>query len=121
MEWTITFLPEERIVVIKTSGVADEKSSNEMAKSISKIMAKHLALRCLIDHTDISSVSGSVVEMYDRPKGLINIVPFKIKIAEVVLPIHKKHFDFLEIVFRNRGFNFRIFDDRELAIQWLTK
>ena len=122
MEWTISFLPEKRIVVIKTSGVADETSSKEMAKSILKTMAKHLALRCLIDHTDISSVSGSAVEMYHRPKGLINLgVPFKVKIAEVVLPLHKTHFDFLEIVFRNRGFDFRIFNDRELAIQWLTK
>ena len=122
MEWTISFLPEKRIVVIKTYGVADETSSMEMVKNISRNMAKHLSLRCLIDHTDISSVSGSTVEIYYRPKGLINIgVPFKVTIAEVIKPEHREHFHFLETVFRNRGFNFRIFDDRESAMEWLTK
>jgi hypothetical protein len=122
VEWTISFLSDKKIVVIQTYGVADETSTVEMAKNISKTMAKHLALRCLIDHSAISSVSGGTVEMYYRPNVLIKIgVPFKIKIAEVVLPAHKKHFGFLETVFRNRGFDFRIFEDRESAIHWLTK
>lgn len=122
MDWAITFLPKQRIVVIQTYGVADEKSSIEMAKIISKTMAKHLATRCLIDHTAIHSVSGSTVEIYFRPDRFVRLgVPVKIKIAEMVLPEHKEHFGFLETVCRNRGFNFRIFGDRESAIQWLTE
>jgi len=122
MEWTISFLPDQQIVVIQTLGVADETSSAEMAKSIAKTMAQHKAMRCLIDHTAISSVSGNTIEIYYRPKGLSEIgIPAKVKIAEVVLPAHKEHFDFLETVCRNRGFDFCTFDDRESAIQWLTK
>ena len=122
MEWTISFLPNKKIVVIQTHGVADETSSIEMAKNISKAMARYLTTRCLIDHSAISSVSGRTVEIYYRPNGLIKIgVPFKIKIAEVVLPAHKEHFSFLETVFRNRGFDFHVFYDREAAIEWLTK
>jgi hypothetical protein len=121
MEWTISFLPKQPIVVIQTYGVADETSSIAMAKNISKTMAKYMAMRCLIDHSAISSVSGNTVEIYYRPNGFIKIgVPFNIKIAEVVLPAHKEHFGFLETVCRNRGFDFRIFDDQEAAIQWLT-
>jgi hypothetical protein len=37
--------------------------------------------------------------------------------AEVTPPAYKEHFDFLETVGRNRGFNFRIFNDQETAIQ----
>jgi hypothetical protein len=123
VEWTISFLPDKKIVVIQTYGVADETSSIEMAKNISKTMAIHLASRCLIDHSAISSVSGNTIEIYYRPNKLINLgIPFiKIKIAEVVLPAHKEHFGFLETVFRNRGFDFRMFDDRESAIHWLTE
>jgi len=122
MEWTVSFLSDKRIVVIETRGDADDAGSFEMAKSIPKAMIKYKTLRCLIDHSAIQSVSGNVSEIYNRPKRLINIgIPFKVKIAEVVLPLHKEHFGFLEMVFRNRGFDFCIFNDRELAIQWLTK
>jgi len=122
MEWTTSFLREQRIVLIETSGVADTAGSFEMAKGISKAMAVRLATRCLIDHTAITSTSGSMSEVYYRPQGVFKFsIPFRIKIAEVVLPVHKKHFEFLETVFRNRGFDFHVFQDRELAIQWLTR
>ncbi|MEJ2551147.1 MAG: hypothetical protein P8Z34_10725 [Anaerolineales bacterium] len=122
MEWTISFLPDQQIVVIRTSGVADEKSSLEMVKSISKTMAEYNASRCLVDHSAIDSVSGSSVEIYYRPQKLNKIgIPSKIKIAEVVLPAHREHFSFLNAVCLNYGFSFRIFDDQEAAIQWLIK
>jgi len=122
MEWTISFLPDQQIVVIQTQGVADGASSLEMAKSISKIMFEHQALRCLIDHSALSAVSGKVVNLYYRPQELREVgVPTRIKIAEVVLPLHAAHFGFLETVCRNQGFNFRIFNQREPAVQWLTE
>jgi hypothetical protein len=122
MEWTISFLPDQQLVIIQTQGVADEAGSREMARSITKTMAQYQVLRCLIDHSALSSVSGSAIEIYDRPQELSEIgVPAKIKIAEVVLPAHQEHFGFLETVCRNRGFYFCVFDNRQSAIQWLTK
>jgi len=122
MEWTITFLSDQQLVVIQTHGVADEKGSLEMAKIIAKTMAEYKVMRCLIDHSAIDSVSGNAIEIYYRPKELTEIgVPSRVKIAEVVPPAHNKYFDFLETVCRNRGFDFSTFNDREAAIQWLTK
>jgi hypothetical protein len=122
MEWTISFLSDLQIVVIQTHGIADETTSLEMAKSIAKAMAQHQAMRCLVDHSAISSVSGSVVKTYYRPDELREVgIPSKVKIAEVVSPIHKEHFGFLENVCRNRGFDFLVFNDQEAAIKWLTK
>jgi hypothetical protein len=122
MEWTVSFLPDQQIVVIKTQGTADETSSIEMAKSISKTMIENQTTRCLIDHSAISSVSGNVVKIYHRPQELRKVgVASTVKIAEVVLPVHKAHFGFLETVCRNNGFDFCIFDEQESAIQWLTK
>jgi len=122
MEWTISFLSDQQLVVIQTHGVADETSSLEMAKIIAKTMAEYKVMRCLIDHSAIDSVSGNVIEIYYRPKELTEIgVPSRVKIAEVVPPAHNEHFGFLETVCRNRGFDFSTFNDRESAIQWLTK
>ena len=121
MEWTVSFLPDEQIVVIQTHGVADEAGSLEMAKSIARTMSEYNAERCLIDHSGIHSVSGAVIKIYYRPQELREVgIPSKVRIAEVVLPAHKAHFDFFETVCRNRGFDFRIFNERESAIQWLV-
>ena len=122
MEWKISFLSDQQIVVIETSGVADETSSLEMAKSISKTMMQYKATRCLIDHSALISVSGGSVEIYYRPQVLSKTgISSEVRIAEVVLPAHKEHFGFLEYVCRNNGFDFRVFEDRVSAIQWLTK
>ena len=122
MEWKSTFLPDEQIVVIKTFGAADEASSLEMAKSISKTMMQYKSTRCLIDHSALISVSGGSVEIYYRPQVLSKTgISSEVRIAEVVLPAHKEHFGFLEYVCRNNGFDFRVFESRESAIQWLTK
>jgi hypothetical protein len=122
MEWNSSFLQDEQIVVIKTFGNADEKTSMEMAKSISQTMIENKATRCLIDHSALLSVSGSSVDIYYRPQGISNTgIPSDVKIAELVKPAHKSHFGFLEYVCRNNGFDFRVFESREPAIQWLTK
>jgi hypothetical protein len=122
MEWTVSLLSDQRIVVIQTQGVADETSSLEMAKSLSQIMILYKSTRLLIDHSALHSVSGDTFKVYYRPQEFHEIgVPFKVRLAEVVLPAHKDHFGFLETVCRNRGFNFSIFDDRESAIQWLME
>jgi hypothetical protein len=121
MEWTISFLPDQQIVVIQTRGVADGASSLKMARNILKTMQEHKALLCLIDHSALSAVSGNTVNIYYRPQELREVgVPANIKIAEVVLPAYEAHFGFLETVCRNNGFNFRIFNEREAAMQWLT-
>jgi hypothetical protein len=121
MEWTMSFLSEQHILVMETQGVADEAGSLEMTKVIPKAMMEHRTKRCLIDHSAIGSFSGQVVNIYYRPQELRGAgIPPGIKIAEVVLPAHRKHFDFLETVCRNQGFDFRIFNDRESAFQWLA-
>jgi GTPase Era involved in 16S rRNA processing len=120
MEWTISFLSDQQIVVIQTQGIADESTSLEMAKNIYKTMNEYKVMRCLIDHRSIHSVSGNIANIYYRPRELREIgIPSKVKIAEVVHQEHKEHFDFLETVCRNRGFDFHIFEDQEKAIQWL--
>ena len=111
MEWTIIFNEEKQYVEVVTSGVADREGSLNMAKAISKAMIGKKIKKALIDHTDISSVSGKVLEIYNRPKEFdeIDIIP-GFKIAEVVKPEYEEFFKFLETVFVNRGFLFSIFE-----------
>ena len=120
MKWTITSNEEEQYAEIVTSGVADKDRSLAMAKVISTALKKIKITRILIDHRNISMVSGSAIEIYYRPKELKEIGMIqKIKVAEVVKEEHKAFFKFFETVCVNSGYRFSTFYDRKPAIEWL--
>lgn len=120
MEWTITLNEESQYAEIVTSGIADRDGSLAMAKAISIALSKTKIKKMLIDHRNISTVSGSTTEIYSRPKEFKEIgVIQDIKVAEVVKPEHKEFFNFLETVCVNRAYRFSIFDDRKSALEWL--
>ena len=83
-------------------------------------MRSNRLTRALIDHRNISSVSGEVAEIYERPKlfKLIGVL-LGIRIAEIISPEHVKHFEFFETVCVNRGFRVAVFRERDEALSWL--
>jgi hypothetical protein len=120
MEWSITLNEEKQYAEIVTAGVADRDGTSEMAKEISRILSEKKIKRILIDHRNISAVSGGTVEIFQRPKELRDIgVIAGIKIAEVVKEEHMAFFRFLETVCVNRGFLFLTFEDKNSALKWL--
>jgi hypothetical protein len=122
MEWTITLNEENRYAEIVTSGVADRDGSLEMAKEISWVLNHSKITKLLIDHRNISAVSGGIVEIYQRPKEFKKIgMILGIKVAEVVKADHMAFFRFLETVCINRGFMFLTFDDKKSALKWLLE
>ena len=122
MEYEIRIYNEEKYIEVVTKGVADNDSSLSMAKTIKEKMQQHRITRALIDHRNIESVSGKIIEIYDRPKlfRIIGVV-LNIKIAEIIKPDHVKHFSFFETVCINQGFKISIFQEKLPALEWLLK
>jgi hypothetical protein len=120
MEWEITLRLDQNYIEVVTRGVADKDGSLTMAKTIAETMRKNQVTRALIDHRNIEKVSGSVADIYERPKifRFIGMI-LGIKIAEIINPEHEKHFKFLETVCVNRGYKFSIFYERTPALEWL--
>lgn len=120
MEWTITLNEETQYAEVVTCGIADQEGSREMAKEISMVLRKAKMKKVLIDHRNISAVSGGILESYHRPRELkeIGAVP-GIHVAEVVKEDHKAFFSFLETVCVNSGYIFSIFNDKKSALEWL--
>ena len=110
MEWEITIHKDHKYIEIITGGVLDKDGSMEMAKTIAETMRHHRITKALIDHRNVSDVSGKIIDVYERPKlfRLIGVI-LGIKIAEIVNPDHIKHFRFLETVCINRGYKFSVF------------
>ena len=122
MEWKITINKEKKFVEVITSGIAGRDSSLDMAKKIAHTMRTNRMTRVLIDHSNISSVTGDKVDVYFRPKifKIIGVI-FKIKIAEVIKLEHMDHFRFFETVCVNRGYRVSIFQEKGEALSWLLE
>jgi hypothetical protein len=122
VEWKIVVNDEPRYIEVITSGIADNDDSLEMAKAITSTMRTNRITKALIDHRNVVSVTGNVVDIYERPK-LFKIIGaiLKIKIAEIINPEHLEHFHFLETVCVNQGYQISIFQDKEQALAWLLQ
>jgi len=120
LEWEIIIHSDSKYIEIVTKGVADKAGSMAMAKKIAETMRHHRFTKAIIDHRQITGISGDVVDIYDRP-GLLKVIGLilGIKVAEIINPEHLEHFRFLETVFRNRGYNFSIFYEKPKAVEWL--
>jgi len=122
MECEIRVHNEEKYIEVVTKGVADKDGSLNMAKTIKETMQQHRLTRALIDHRQVESVSGGVIEIYERPKifRLMGVI-LNIKIAELIKPDHVEHFRFFETVCINQGFRVSIFQEELPALEWLLK
>jgi hypothetical protein len=120
MELGITIHSEHKYIEFTTNGAVDNASSIDMARTIAKTMKHHRITKALIDHRNVTSITGSATDVYERPKifRLIGIV-LGIKIAEIIKPDHIDHFKFLETVCVNQGFKFMVFYDKPKALEWL--
>jgi hypothetical protein len=122
MEWTITLNEKPKYAEVVTYGIADREGSLKMAKELYMVLSKAKMKKILIDHSNISAVSGRMMEVYNRPKEFQETkVPFGIKVAEVIKAEHTDFFRFFETVCVNRGFIFSIFENKKLALEWLLQ
>ena len=120
MEWKIDINEEDKYIEVITSGIANKEDSLNMAKAISHTMKTNRITKALIDHSNLVSITGATIDIYNRPKifKIIGLI-LRVKIAEVIKPEHIDHFKFFETVCRNRGYQLSIFQDRDKALAWL--
>ena len=119
MEWTIEYLEEESILSVKTKGILTAASANEMIKAIVLAMAHYQCTAQIVDHRETNSTL-TVSEYYRRPE--INEQLGISRTWKIAMLFKELNADtaFMENVFRNRGFNFRVFADPRQAKTWVT-
>jgi hypothetical protein len=76
VEWKIVVNDEPRYIEVITSGIVDNDDSLEMAKAITYTMRTNRITKALIDHRNVVSVTGNVVDIYERPKLFKIIGPY---------------------------------------------
>lgn len=120
MEWQIEYNSDENFLHIKTSGVLTTESASAMVKDVVEAAKPHGCDRQIVDHRE-TSFALSLFDYYERPGVNRQIgMSYQWKIAMVFRELNEDT-HFMETVFRNRGYNFRQFDDLEKAREWVLK
>jgi len=119
MNWQIEYIEKDDLLYIKTNGVLTNNAANAMVEDIVKASARYKCDNQIVDHRD-TQFALKVIDYYERPNVNAGIgISLKWKIAMVFSKLTEDT-QFMETVFRNRGYNFRQFDDVEEARKWVV-
>lgn len=123
MPYTIHFLEDKRIVIIENIGkISSEEFEKQSVEALELGRNKNTSL-FLADSTQIAG-RITPLELLDFPDMYERIGAPKTTKLAVIIPenlIVQENIKFLETVCLNRGWQVKIFETKDLAIDWLIK
>ncbi len=121
MPYQVCFNEKDQIVETVYQGLLTSDELMEAAMASLKVAEQHQTTRFLGDCTTLDP-GGSLFDIYDLVQFYENI-PFARFSKEAILlpqiPQAVEDMQFYELVSQNRGFEVRIFADRQVALDWL--
>lgn len=127
MDYKIQLMEEPKIVQITTSGTWEREVDNAMGLDIMKKMSEWKVNKALIDMRELQ-FELRVLDIFQRAETLRDqrreVRPPGTKVALVYNPVSKKvdeDFIFFENTSRNRGLPYRVFQQMEDAMAWLSE
>ena len=121
MPWNVEYVPEREMVVVTASGVVASGQARAQAREVIRLLKRHKTTLVLIDYfTALSQVSLPELYWLSYHASTLGL-PWNVRLA-VLLPQDRyriESYQFFELVFRNVGYNIKLFDDRESLEAWL--
>jgi len=114
----IKYLEDKDIVLLRTSGTYILEAEVETLKKMASKLKEYNCNRCIVDHRE-TNVIAKIDKSFERSVLYEEIFGDRSTRAAIVFRELNKDFQFLETVVRNRGWNVRIFNDYDAAIDWL--
>ncbi|MCX6914957.1 MAG: hypothetical protein NT167_18215 [Verrucomicrobia bacterium] len=123
MAWTVEYVPErELVLLVVTSEILDEDGKAQVAETI-RLLNEHQSTLVLLDCSD-AVTKATLPSLYRLPDYATELgAPWNVRVAVVISQTRFRieTFHFFELVFRNAGYDTRLFDDRERAEGWLRR
>lgn len=116
----IAYLENKGIVQLRTSGTYELDAEVETLKRMASKLKEHSCNRCIFDHRE-ANVIASTMASFERSTLYDEIWGDRSTRAAIVFRELNEDFRFLETAMRNRGWNVRIFDDYDAAVNWLSE
>ncbi len=115
------YMPQEQILVVKTSGVIPSSSWPAIIGRVTDEGKARSCIRYLVDHLD-ARFRVRFADFWNMPRNAGRFeLPAGARIALLLRPHHAVQKQFIEAFNGNRGFSLKVFDDRARAVVWLIK
>jgi hypothetical protein len=120
MKWEFHYHEEPNYLEVIVSGTLSHDELNKMAVERWSELRKYHCRKILFDFTQITSMLDTI-DIYHRPEQSEKVGVLRQNYAAAVVPVIYIHeFRFMETVYKNRGFDLNIFDEKEAAINYLA-
>jgi hypothetical protein len=120
MHYEFKYHGDKGFLEITTVGEFPKEMLNTLAAEGFAQLKKHDCHKYLLNYTGLSNIIG-IFDIYERPSEASSIgITNQYAIAMLTIETHYEKIKFAETVYRNRGYKYKVFVDRNEAIQFLT-
>jgi hypothetical protein len=118
----VEYVPERAMVAVTASGEIRNEDATAQATAVLRLLKANETTRVLADYSEAFS-ELSLPELYWlAERATMSGAPWRLRLA-VLLPTNRYRIDsykFFELVFRNAGYDVRLFEGRDAAVEWLA-
>ena len=122
MAWKMKYVPTRAAVVVVVTGEIRNDDARAQTREIAGLLNRHQTNNVLLDCSEALS-EMTLPELYWLADAAAELqVPWGLRVA-VVSPRTRyriESYEFFALVFRNAGYNVKLFEDREAAEGWLA-
>jgi len=119
MDWEFHYRQEPNYLEVIISGALSHDELNAMAIERWVLLRRLNCRKILFDFMQITNILNTV-DICSRPDQSEHVGVLRTNHSAAVVPkIYLKEFKFMENVYKNRGFDLNVFDDKEDAINYL--
>ena len=123
MPWTVEYLAEKELTLSVAIGEILDEDGRALVVEIVRLLKQHRSNLVLVDCSAVVT-KASLPGLYRLPDYATALgAPWNIRLA-VVIPRTRfriETFHFFELVFRNAGYDVHLFDERDVAEEWLQR
>jgi len=119
MEIEYNYRSDKEILEVHTSGVVETSSWPLIIRKATEEGGKHGCTRYLFDQRQ-ADIRVNLGQLFGLPRNAGAFTqPLNARIALLLHRISSLQKEFIESFNRDRGFNLKVFHDKELALDWL--
>jgi len=119
MDWEFHYRQEPNYLEVIISGPLSHDELNAMAIERWVLLRRFNCRKILFDFSRITNFLNTV-DIYSRPDQSEQVGVLRTNNSAAVAPqIYFKEFKFMETVYKNRGFDLNVFNNKEDAINYL--
>ena len=119
MDWEFHYRLEPNYLEVIISGPLSHDELNAMAIERWVLLRRFNCRKLLFDFSRITNFLNTV-DIYSRPDQSEHVGVLRTNYSAAIVPkVYFNDFKFMELVYKNRGFDLNVFDNKEDAVNYL--